>query len=313
VGVLFDDSASLRDGLQAVLESNGDPEPQTATRVAFAYVGDATGWVGVGEELYESEPVARAVLDRCDELLRGEHGPSLLEAMFGQSGAVDGRALAQPVAFALECALTALWASVGIQPSTVFGAGTGDLAAAHAAGIITLEEGLRLAAAREAAMAVVPGTDESPAVSLDAALADIAFAPAQVTLVSSTTGRMIESSEVQDAGYWTQRSERELPLERTARTLQEVGIDLVIEIGPQREPGPGIARCSPSAAAEGGGPLCVLTSLADRSDGFVRAVAKAYESGLSINLAGLFAGERRSRISLPSYPFQRRRFWFNAR
>ena len=51
VGVLFDDSASLRDGLQAVLESNGDPEPQTASRVAFAYAGDATGWPGVGEEL----------------------------------------------------------------------------------------------------------------------------------------------------------------------------------------------------------------------------------------------------------------------
>ena len=313
VGVLFDDPASLRDSLQAVLTSNGNPKPQTARRVAFAYAGDATRWAGLGEELYEGEPVARAVLDRCDELLRADRGAPVLEAMFGQSGAVDSPALAQPVAFALECALTALWASVGIQPSAVFGVGTGAMAAAHAAGILTLEEGLRMAAAREAAMAVVPGTDGSPAASLEAALADIAFAPAQVTLVSSTTGRMIESSEVQDAGYWSQRSERELPLEQTARTLQEVGIDLVIEIGPQRNAGPVLARWSPSAFAEGSSPLSVLTGLADQSDGFVRAVAKAYEAGLSINLAGLFAGERRSRISLPSYPFQRRRFWFNAR
>ena len=233
--------------------------------------------------------------------------------MFGRSGAVNGPALAQPVAFSLECALTALWASVGIQPSAVFGVGTGDMAAAHAAGIVTLEEGLRLAAAREAALAVFPGTDESSGDSLEAALADIAFAPAQGSLVSSTTGRMIESGEVQDAGYWSQRSERKLPLERTARTLQELGIDLVIEIGPQRKSGPVVTRSWLSASAEGGRPPGVLTSLAGRSDGFVRAVAKAYESGLSVKLAGLFAGERRSRISLPSYPFQRRRFWFSAR
>lgn len=312
-GVLFDSSASLRDGLQAVAESNGDPESPTATRVVFAYPGEGTQWVGMGAELYECEPVARAVLDRCDELLRADHGASLLEAMFGQSGAVDSPARTEPVTFALECALTALWASVGIQPSAVFGVGTGDMAAAHAAGILTLEEGLRLAAARQAAMAVASSTDESPPASLDAVLADIAFAPAQVTLVSSATGRMIESSEVQDAGYWSQRSDRKLPLERTAGTLEELGADLVIEIGAQPELGPALALCWPSDSAEGGGPPRVLSSLPDQSTGFVQAVAQTYESGLSINFAGLFAGERRSRVSLPSYPFQRRRFWFNGR
>ena len=311
-GVLFDSSASLRDGLQAVAESNGDPGPPTATRVVFAYPGGDTHWVDMGAELYEREPVARAVLDRCDELLRADHGASLLEAMFGKSGAVDDPARTQPVTFALECALTALWASVGIQPSAVFGVGTGDMAAAHAAGILTLEEGLRLAAARQAAMAVASSTDESPPASLDAVLADIAFAPAQITLVSSATGRMIESSEVQDAGYWSQRPERKLPLERTARTLEELGADLVIEIGAQPELGPALALCWPSDSAEGGGPPRVLSSLPDQSTGFLQAVAQTYESGLSINFAGLFAGERRSRVSLPSYPFQRRRFWFNA-
>ncbi|MYB51841.1 MAG: acyltransferase domain-containing protein [Acidobacteriia bacterium] len=311
-GVLFDSSASLRDGLQAVAESNGDPGPPTATRVVFAYAGEGSQWVGMGAELYEREPVARAVLDRCDELLRADHGASPLEAMFGKSGAADGPARTQPVTFAVECALTALWASVGIQPSAVFGVGTGDIAAAHAAGILTLEAGLRLAAARQAAMPVASSTDGSPPASLDAVLAEIPFAPAQVTLVSSATGRMIESSEVQDAGYWSQRSERKLPLERTARTLEELGADLVIEIGAQPELGSALALCWPSASAEGGGPPRVLSSLPDQSTGFLQAVAQTYESGLSINFAGLFAGERRSRVSLPSYPFQRRRFWFNA-
>lgn len=41
--------------------------------------------------------------------------------------------------------------------------------------------------------------------------------------------------------------------------------------------------------------------------GFVRAVAGAYEAGLTVSFAGLFAGETRRRVSLPGYPFQRRR------
>jgi len=41
-------------------------------------------------------------------------------------------------------------------------------------------------------------------------------------------------------------------------------------------------------------------------------VARAYEAGLAIDFAGLFAGEERRRISLPGYPFQRQRYWFGA-
>ena len=43
--------------------------------------------------------------------------------------------------------------------------------------------------------------------------------------------------------------------------------------------------------------------------GFAAAVAEAYEAGLRINFEGLFAGETRRRISLPDYPFERRRYW----
>ncbi|MDE3261804.1 MAG: SDR family NAD(P)-dependent oxidoreductase, partial [Acidobacteriota bacterium] len=43
--------------------------------------------------------------------------------------------------------------------------------------------------------------------------------------------------------------------------------------------------------------------------GFIAAVAEAYEAGLDINFAGLFTGETRRRISLPGYPFERRRYW----
>ena len=68
----------------------------------------------------------------------------------------------------------------------------------------------------------------------------------------------------------------------------------------------------PDAATEGA-PV-TLASLqgpsADRVDGgFVAAVAGAYEAGLTVSFAGLFAGEQRRRVALPGYPFQRRRHW----
>ena len=148
-GVVFRDAASLRDGLKTIAEADEGP-PVAATKVAFAFTGEGSEWVGMGQALYESEPVVRAVLDRCDAVLREERGASLLDVMFGQTGAegaLDDPAWTQPAMYALECALVALWASVGIRPSAVVGQGLGELAAAQAAGVFGLEEGLRFAAA----------------------------------------------------------------------------------------------------------------------------------------------------------------------
>ena len=47
--------------------------------------------------------------------------------------------------------------------------------------------------------------------------------------------------------------------------------------------------------------------------GFVRAVAGAYEAGVAVSFEGLFAGERRRRVTVPTYPFQRARYWVTAR
>ena len=136
-GVVFDDSRSLRERLQALVESEEWPVPREAASVAFAYADETSRWVGMGEVLYESEPVVRAVLDRCDTLLRDERGASLLGVMFGRSGVegvLDDPVWAQPAIYALQCALTALWSSVGVRPNIVVGHGVGEIAAAQAAG-----------------------------------------------------------------------------------------------------------------------------------------------------------------------------------
>ena len=317
-GVVFRDPASLRDGLRRLAESDELPQPAAMGRVAFAYTGEGSQWIGKGQGLYESEPVARAVLDRCDAVLREERGASLLDAMFareGSGGARNGPGWTQPAAYALQCALAALWSSVGIRPSAAVGQGLGELAAAQAAGVFGLEEGLRLAVAR--------GSEED----LEAVLEGIAVSSPSLALVSSATGRTMESGDPLDGSYWRRQAREQAPVGQWVETLAGLGVQTIVEIGPDALLGPMVAPAWPESgegpeaegnasrtSGDGAGAPVVLTSLrnSQNDDGFAAAVAGAYEAGLAVSFAGLFAGESRRRVSLPGYPFQRRSHWIET-
>ena len=307
-GVVFQDAASLRQCLTAHAHRDAGPGSGTATKVAFIYTGETDQWVSMGGALYAREPVVRAVLDRCDAALGEDRGASLLEAMFGGPGAEGGLsdpAWARPATYALACALTALWESVGIRPSVVAGQSASEIAAAQAAGVFGLEDGLQLAAA---------GSDA------ETALEGVAIAAPSVGLVSSLTGRVMDPDQALDGGYWRRQTTGDpASLSGCADTLAALGVDVVIEIGRDAVLAPLLAEAWPKTAGNEAAPT-LLSSLrqatggdeeaAGHADGdFVEAVARAYEAGLGVSFAGLFAGETRRRISLPGYPFQRRRFW----
>ncbi len=115
-------------------------------RLVFVYAGMGPQWWGMGRQLLASEPVFRAMLERCDAALRPVSGWSLL-AQFGASEAQSRLAdpeLAQVSNFALQVALTALWESWGISPDAVIGHSGGAMAAAYHAGVHSLEESIVL-------------------------------------------------------------------------------------------------------------------------------------------------------------------------
>ncbi|MCY4578658.1 MAG: type I polyketide synthase [Chloroflexi bacterium] len=325
-GVVFTDAASMSDGLAKVRSANGESdcaEQMAATRVAFLYTGDGSQWRGMGKSLYDSEPVARAVLDRCDAIVRAERGSSLLDAIFGRPAApgdLGDAAWAQPALYALECALTVLWASIGIRPNTVFGQGTGEIAAAQAAGVFSLEDGLRFVLARSTLMAVLPGVDPNQSLKgLEVAFEDVEVSPPSLPMISGVTGRVIDSGNSLDGAYWSRQARASAELGICAVTLAELGVDTVIELGSKAVMGPQMREAwpVPSNSGESARTPLVIASMSEQyaveapvqSEGFIDAVARAYEAGMSISFEGMFVGESRRRISLHTYPFQRRRHW----
>jgi len=167
--------------LDAYLAGEASPRLRTgvagaaaASPLVMVFPGQGSQWLGMGRQLLAREPVFAAAIERIDAAYRSHVEWSLRAVLDGRwafEGGVDAEwtsrlDVLQPVLVAVEVALAELWRSFGIEPQRVLGQSMGEIAAAHVAGALSLEDMARLACQRGLVVARASGKGAMAVVSL---------------------------------------------------------------------------------------------------------------------------------------------------
>ncbi|MBV8275154.1 MAG: SDR family NAD(P)-dependent oxidoreductase, partial [Verrucomicrobia bacterium] len=318
------------------------------------------------------------------ELLRPHLDRTLLSLLFSQEkqeALLDQTIYTQPALFSLEYALFQLWSSWGLQPNFVMGHSLGEYAAACAAGIFGLGEGLQLVAQRARLMQDQPAGGEMVAVAAGEEQVRAAIAPyvrtvsiaaingprnvvisgakfdlesivsrfaangvqtrklnvshafhsplmepmlaafekvvagvrlhaPAIRFVSNLTGCVAKPEEVTQAAYWRNHLREPVRFAAGMGTLVESGCEFFLELGPS----PMLLAMGRQCTAKSG-TFWLPTLRPGRDDWWesLTSLQALHHAGIPVNWKGFDRDYSRKRIRLPTYPFQRERFWLEQR
>ena len=135
------------------------------------------------------------------------------------------------------------------------------------------------------------------------------FHPPRLPLVSNVTGRLFAEGEIPDADYWREHVRRPVRFADGVEALADAGVSIFLEVGPQPHLLGMGRRVLPEAEA-----LWLPSLRRKRADDEVlrESLGALYEAGLDIDWDGVYAGRRQRKIPLPTYPFERERYWLDV-
>ena len=372
--------AAIAGGQDAAGVLKGKVAAVDRPKVAFLFTGQGSQYVGMGRQLYDSQPTFRRAVDRCAELVDRHLDRPLLSVLYpppGESSPIDQTAYTQPALFAIEYALAELWRSWGVEPSAVLGHSVGEYVAACVAGVLSLADALTLVAARgrliqalpaggamcavfasetQVLDLVAPGTVSIAAVNapdnvvisgegaavrdavarleargirteplavshafhshlmepmlddFEKVAAGVTSAPARLGFVSNVTGGLMRGDFASPA-YWRTHVRSTVKFAESMRALQQLGATVFVEIGPRPTLSSLGKRCLLNDAS------VWLPSLSKGRDDWrqmLDSLGRLYTAGGDIDWRGFDRDYRRRPLAMPTYPFERRRFWIDT-
>lgn len=137
--------------------------------------------------------------------------------------------------------------------------------------------------------------------------AQFEFAAPTIPLVCNRTGAALTGHASLDAQYWRRHSRQPVQFAESVRTVAALGCSVLIEIGPQPVLTGAAVQVWPEHVTAPRPIVSLRKGVTDRRQ-IADALAAAYVGGLRPDFAALHPRPRR-RLELPTYPFQRRRFW----
>jgi len=139
------------------------------------------------------------------------------------------------------------------------------------------------------------------------------FHAPQIPIISSVSGVRLAAAKCADPNYWAEHVRRTVQFQAGLGTLMLSQPKVILEVGPGRALSTLVLDESPDSG------LVVIASMPHHRDGkselrvLAQAVAALWTSGVSIDWATYNSAQRLSRVPMPGYAFQRRRFWSNSR
>ncbi|MFJ7837990.1 SDR family NAD(P)-dependent oxidoreductase [Lysinibacillus sphaericus] len=164
----------LKDGYAEGVFENIDKHQlmQKDRKVVFMFTGQGSQYLNMGKLLYDSNAVFKQAFDTCDRLFKPYLLKSIADLIYGENAdeqVIEKTVYAQPLIFAVEYALYKLWESYGVKPEVVMGHSIGEYPAAVVAGIMTLEDAIKLVSIRGRLMDAAPGKGKMATVFADKA------------------------------------------------------------------------------------------------------------------------------------------------
>ncbi|GAA2042501.1 hypothetical protein GCM10009839_51590 [Catenulispora yoronensis] len=227
----------LTAGLAAVATKQSGPVvgvAKTGARVGYLFSGQGAQRAGMGRSLYAASPVFAESFDRVAAILEAELGLPVADVVLGRAKDVDAdqTVFAQTGLFAVQVALVEMLTAAGVRPDAVAGHSVGEIAAAWAAGVLSLEDACRLVATRARLMQALPeggamcSIAATEAEVLETLTGNVAIGAVNGPMATVVSGDAAEVDAI--AELWRGRERRVRPL-RVSHAFHSHHMDPILE------------------------------------------------------------------------------------